>query len=189
MAEFAGRGVVAQEHIGHTSAFGSWKPRSHDGVSQVEHFTEDHGTTAQQHDHERHTGRLQCLHCRHVGGVERQVGVVASAFRVGTLPDDGHGHVRTRRARAVGTVRDAASRQSLLERLMVVTGDVSGNQHGAVVSGFPAVTAFRADVRISKSAALAHGRYLVEVMVENTDDAGDALKVLESLDLKSLASK
>jgi hypothetical protein len=67
-----------------------------------------------------------------------------------------------------------------------VSGAASGNQQGVVLERNVGVNAFRPDARAARAALLVRGRFLVEVMVRNTDDAQDALLVLKSLDLDAL---
>lgn len=99
------------------------------------------------------------------------------------------GGTRNARIKITDTANVPALRASLDERLLVVSGAGSGNQHGAVIAGAPGIEAFHEKARISRAVALLQGRYLVEIIVRETDEAGDARKLLEAIKPPASARK
>jgi hypothetical protein len=96
---------------------------------------------------------------------------------------------RRLRIKITDTTDLPAVRQELVDQLTQIGDVTTGNQHGLVLRGMPAITAYHEQTRISRASLLAGGRYLVEIMVHDTDGAEDALRAAEGLSLGSLSAK
>jgi hypothetical protein len=96
---------------------------------------------------------------------------------------------RRLRVKITDTTDLPAVRQELVDQLTQIGDATTGNQHGLVLRGIPAIAAYHEHGRISRASLLAGGRYLVEIMVHDTDAAEDALRVAEAMNLGALVAK
>jgi hypothetical protein len=111
---------------------------------------------------------------REGGGV--QLPVSARSYRDGD---------KTVRIKVTDTGQMPSTRRVVSGRLTMIGNDAVGNERGLLLRDKePAVTAYFEAQRASRASAVIAGRYLVQVMVNNTDQADDALRVLERIDPK-----
>jgi hypothetical protein len=93
---------------------------------------------------------------------------------------------KTLRLKVSDTANAPALRASLDERLLVVGGEASGHQQGAIIAGAPGVEAFHGKARVSRAVVLARGRFLVEAIVRETDAPDDGRRVIEAMKLNAI---
>lgn len=86
------------------------------------------------------------------------------------------------------TAQAPATRQAIEEQLLSIGNEPTGQQQGDVLKGSPGFRAFHASDRVSRAAALLGGRFLVEVLVDRTDDANDAWDAIATLDVAKVLS-
>ncbi|MGD8860190.1 MAG: hypothetical protein PVI30_09255 [Myxococcales bacterium] len=91
------------------------------------------------------------------------------------------------RVKVTDTLQARAARRAVTDRLLLIGNAPAGGQRGVLVRGYPALVAHFPGKRVSRASALVAGRYLVQVMVRNTDDPEAALGILGALDWGDLA--
>jgi len=126
----------------------------------------------------------------------------AGPARTGTMPAElGEASVASRQYKQgkallslkITDTADAPQvRAELIPQLTAIGNAPTGEQKGAIDDGVVGITAYHAKVNASRAVALVGGRFLVEVMVDDTikpDDAWTAVTELDPDDLIDAAQK
>lgn len=93
---------------------------------------------------------------------------------------------KTARIRVLDTAETPEARREVGRKLTLIGNEAAGNERGLLVLRRPAVTSHLRSQRVDRATMLAGGRYLVDVIVRESSEPGDAIALLEVLDWSGL---
>lgn len=114
-------------------------------------------------------------------GDEAELAVAARNYRNGP---------KTMRIKVTDTAKLPGARRAVSGRLTMIGNEAVGNERGVFIRGNnPAVIAHYQQQRVSRASAMVGNRYLFQVLINNTDQAEEALRVLEQIELAKLGRR